>query len=394
MMMLPMIMLVALSDPIGLCDWTGVGLEKTEGVGNGMVAESIEETGAEVAGTSEAVALPPDGTTIGTLLGSPDEMGTSEAGILTDAVSVGVGVGTTPLPTEPLNGRVAEGVIPGTSAELDGVITALTDGVGATLSVSLGTMTGVPGVVTSPEAVGTAPDEISDKKLDTTLLAGGIIGALADGRGDSRIILDAILGRADAGKSGTADESKLETSATREDTRGGSTPDGVGAGDGVTGAVGPADPEGRTPETTSGTKEESIEGRFSGGALWEAASEVGIASELITGVGVGAPVPRAVVIPTTMPPVEETTIRGVSLDGTAAALVGERMLLGRTPVDPICGVGVGSGLSRMEERRPPTRFWEGVGVGCTTADDGELLWPGTMKGPRKVDEGLSGDGVG
>lgn len=349
-MLVGMTKLEAPSVPILLCDWTGVGFG--EGVtGMGMVAESMEGTlleAAEMTGVADAVALP------------DVDAGASEAGMLAEELPGCVGVGETPLPTEPDGTALALGVIPEGSTDAEGVTLGVIP-----LRVSLGI--GAEGLMLA-EGVGTAPDPepdgrtpevMLDKMPETMLLAGGReTGAEADGKGVSEIRLDTMLGTTDEGKSETAEESKLETSETNEDTRGGSTPDGVGVGDGVVGAVGPAEPEGgRTPET-SDTKEDRIDGRSSRPELADAASEVGIAPELarvMEGVGV-APVPNAVVIPTTIPPEDGWTDTTGSLLGETTPLVGETMLLGRTPVEPTCcGLGVGSGSLTSEDRRPPTK---------------------------------------
>lgn len=145
---------------------------------------------------------------------------------------------------------------------------------------------------------GSRPDETSDAMLDARLLAGGR-GADAVPVGSSETKLDTMLGRTDPG----TPDNRLETSETNEETRGGRTPDGAAVGEGEIGAVGPAVPEGRTPETSE-TSEDKTEGRLRSPED-ATASEVGIAPELNTGLealSTGAPVPRAVVIPTTIPP--------------------------------------------------------------------------------------------
>lgn len=120
------------------------------------------------------------------------------------------------------------------------------------------------------------------------------------------------------------------------------------------GAVGPAEPEGMIP-LTSETTEDSIGARPSG--LLGTASDVGIATELgsgSTGVGEAAPVPSAVVMPMMMPPDDGITSRGWSLEGDAGTGVGSTMLLGKSPpVEAGCWLGVGSGLSNRDDRRPP-----------------------------------------
>jgi hypothetical protein len=146
------------------------------------------------------------------------------------------------------------------------------------------------------------PDEMSDAMLDARLLTGGR-GTDAVPVGSSETKLDTMLGRTDPG----TPDNRLETSETNEETKGGRTPDGAAdgaaVGEGEMGAVGPADPEGRTPETSE-TSEDKTDGRLSSPED-ATASDVGIAPELNTGLealSTGAPVPRAVVIPTTIPP--------------------------------------------------------------------------------------------
>jgi hypothetical protein len=169
--------------------------------------------------------------------------------------------------------------------------------------------------------------------LARMLLAGGrSVGAVAVGKSDTK--LDKMLGSTDAGTPDTPD-SRLETSPTTEETSGGRTPDAVGAGDGVIGAVGPAEPGAKIPETPE-TTEDNAPGRS---RIPEGAtdSEVGIAPEFkegLVGVAVDAPVPRAVVIPTTIPPDDGSTNNGCWLDGDATPPVGETTSVGRTPVEP------------------------------------------------------------
>lgn len=367
MMLVPTAMLVALSKPIGFCELTGVGLLVTTGiVGMGIVAESVTAklvVGTNDVGASEMVAFPELGGTTVALLGATGEgveIGASEAGTLIDPTADGVTTGPDDTPVPEPEGRTPDGV----SLAAGGVIPTLTDsdgvalatgGViadGATLGVSLGSNGVIPadsegdgtapdgvgtipdGVGTTPEGVGTIPEK-SDTMLDAMLLAGGRgIGAVAVGKSETK--LDTMLGTTDPGRSGTAEDKRLDTSDTSEETRGGRIPGGVGAGVGVTGAVGPAEPEGKIP-VTSETRDDKIEGRSSGPELGNTASEVGIAPELksgLAGVGDAAPVPSAVVMPTTIPPEDCETKSGCSLDGDAGPGVGSTTMLGKTPVEP------------------------------------------------------------
>jgi hypothetical protein len=269
-------------------------------------------------------------------------------------------------------------VIPGVSLARDGVIPTLTDcdgvsltggGVmpeGATLSVSLGIGVLVPtltdcervslgtgmdtsrvadseGVGTAPEGVGTMPDGKSDIMLDTRLLASGSeAGIVADGRiSDTR--LDTILGNTDAGRSGTADVSKLATSDAKDDTRGGRMPDGVGTGDGV------AESGGRIA-VASDTIDDKTDGRSSGPELESTTSEAGVGVGVTTGA-----VPKAVVMPMTIPTEDGSTTRGGSLDGATTSLVGKMIMLGTGPVEPTWGVGDASGIPSTDVRKPPRK---------------------------------------
>jgi hypothetical protein len=362
-----------------------------------MVADSVMTVllaaGVDTTGASEMVAFPELGGAM--LLGDPEgvDKGASEVGML-DSAAEGVGIGRdeTPVPAEP-EGKIPEeaslgegGVIPGLT-ESDGVsLGNATDGVMLGVSLGIGTLGASEGVGTTPE-----PDKLT-KTLEARLLASGIgTGAVAL-TGISEAKLDTMLGTTDAGRSGT-EESRLERSEAREETMGGRMPIGVGVGDGVIGAVGPAEPEGRTPGTSEMAEDKSP-GRSRGASLDEgAASEVGIGPELRGGLDAEATgaVPSAVVIPTTMPPEDGRTRRGCWLDGAASLGVGSAKLLGRTPVEPTCGSGVGVASGpRMEESRPPRSPSE-VGVG---SDDGiPPDEPGTMNGPRKLDAaGADGSG--
>lgn len=192
------------------------------------------------------------------------------------------------------------------------------------------------------------------------------------------------MGRADGGRSETADDRMLGRSETTDETAGGRIPIRVGEG---VGAVGPRpEPEGKTPGN-SDTIDDNIDGRPSRPEFTGEPSEVGMAPEPSSGavgVGVTSPVPSAVVIPTTIPEVGRGT-RGTSSEDATAPLVGRTTLLGRTPVEPIWGVGVGSGSrgSRTDDSSPPSR--PGVEVGCKMLSGRPPVVPGTMKGPRKLD---------
>jgi hypothetical protein len=191
-------------------------------------------------------------------------------------------------------------VMVGVSLGVGGVMLAVSEGVG---TAPEGTENRLEEGST-PEEV--SPEEISDAMLDAMLLAGGR-GAGTVALGSSETKLDTMLGRTDAGIPEMLPDRRLETSETNDETSGGKTPDGAaegaGVGDGESGAVGPAEPEGTIP-VPSETSEDKTDGRLREPED-RTASEVGIAPELSTGLealSTGAPVPSAVVMPTTIPP--------------------------------------------------------------------------------------------
>jgi hypothetical protein len=311
-------------------------------------------------GVAEMVAFPEVGGTMSVLLGAAE--GDSEAGTLEGRTGVGVTVGPeeTPEPDAP-DGKMPDGVPLGMEgvrpedAALGVVVGVSLGSRGVRLGVSEGVGTapdpeGMP-VGTTPEdgrmPEGIRPDEMSEMMLAAMLLAGGRgAGTVALGNSDAK--LDSMLGITEVGTSGTPDN-RLETSATNEETSGGSTPDAMGVGDGVTtGAVGPADPVAKPPVIPD-TRDDKAPGT-SRGAEGATDSEVGMAPEFKVGlVGVGdAPVPRAVVMPTTIPPDDGTTNKGAWLDGKGRPAVGVTTSVGKTPVEPTSG-------RRTDERRPPKR---------------------------------------
>jgi hypothetical protein len=333
------------------------------------VAETLVKpllVGVARVGVSEMVAFPEVGRMMSVLLRAAeegDDAGDSEAGTLEGWTGVGVTVGPeeTPEPDTP-DGKMPDGVPLGIERDRPddpavGVAVGVSLGsreVTLRLGVSEGVGTApVPEeapVGTTPEEgrtpVGIRPDEMSEMMLATMLLADGRgAGTVALGNSDAK--LDSMLGITEAGTSGTPD-SRLETSAANEETSGGSTPDATGVGDGVTSAVGPADPVAKPPVIPD-TREDNAPGR-SRGADGATDSEVGIAPEFRSGlVGVGdAPVPRAVVMPTTIPPDDGRTNKGAWLDGKGSPAVGVTTSVGKTPVEPTSG-------RRTDERRPPRR---------------------------------------
>jgi hypothetical protein len=323
-------------------------------------AGTLDSSGEGVAEGTEETPLPTDpddGTT-------PEIVSLATGGVLADGVTIGIELSPDGV-TDPDGVIPADGVI-----EPDGVIPAdgvTSEGVGTRVSLGIGGLmlaladsdaedTAPEGVGTTSEVLGTTPDgvgtttpvEKSDKMLEMTLLAGGR-GIDPVGVGTSESKLDTMLGTTDPGRSDAPDGRRLEMSESSEETIGGSTPDAVGSGDGVTGAVGPVVPEGRTPDTSE-TREDSMEGKSSGPEA-DATSEVGIAPELnggLVGVGDGTPVPSAVVMPTTMP-LEDDDATGRSLNSDAGPGVGSTTLLGTPPVEPISGLGVGCKGSSNDE---------------------------------------------
>jgi hypothetical protein len=328
------------------------------------------------------------------------------------------------------------------------------------------------------DSEGTIPDdcrleEKSDKMLEAMLLSsevGNGSGIEAVGRGelvaaeeradsalDTR--LDTMLGRADPdkGRSDTADESRLERSEITVEARGGRIPEAVGEGVIEAGAVGLAAPElGRTPDgswepdgstpVTSETTDDRIEDRLMRPELAEDPSEVGMAPDADAVAEAVDPVPKAVVMPTTIPldegvglsrseesrpptrpaladevgrtivsgmppvdpatpPVDPGTMKGPSMDEGAfdgateetaeavAEAVGETITLGRVPVGTTCDEAVWVGSLRSDESRPPTRPALADEVGRTIVSGmppvdpaTPPVDPGTMKGPS-MDEG-------
>lgn len=349
MMVVPMTRLVALSLPIGLWDWTGAGVLVITGdsttLDGGMTKVGVSEmvAFAELGGVT--VALVETGAEVGT--------GSSEAGILVGAIDVGSTVGPeeTPDPVGTPDGEMPDTV--GLSLT-EGTVTPELVGI---TSVSLGIGGVIPtlgvtvGVGTSPDAVGTPVGKIPEENSDTILW----IMLLAGGRGADPVAVGVsnrlvkMLGKTDAAGSGMIVGRRLDTSEIKEDTAGGTIPDGSGTGEGETGAVGPAvgpaEPVGDTP-ATSDTNDDRIDGRLRG-SEGRTASEVGMAP-----VG-DAPVPNAVVMPTTIPP-EDAAIGAGLLAGITGAGVGCTGSLGRTPVEPTW-VGVGSGSLRRVESKPPTK---------------------------------------
>ena len=163
-----------------------------------------------------------------------------------------------------------------------------------------------------------------------------------------------MVGSALGGRSETAEDRMLGRPGIKDESTGGKMPDAEA--DGV-GSVGPS-PElvGNMPGISE-TRDDRIDGRPSRPEVAGEPSEVGIAPELrsgAVGVGVASPVPNAVVIPTTMPEVGRGK-RGCTFEAEAAPLVGTTIMLGRTPVDPITAVGVGSRGPKIVESRPPRR---------------------------------------
>lgn len=209
------------------------------------------------------------------------EGGCSEAGTEKDSLGCGVGAGDTEVPMEPVgttplpDGRIPE-VSEGTTL---GAGNGVSEGIGR--GSDDGTMDGKSPEETAP--VGTTPAEGRMPK-----------GMVSEGSTPE--------GTADGGTSETMDDRRLGKSGTTDDPMGDRMPEGSAEGVG-TGAVGPRRPlEGRTPGISE-SRDGSTGGKFKRPELAGPVSEVGIASEITAGaVGVGtSPVPKAVVMPMTIP---------------------------------------------------------------------------------------------
>jgi hypothetical protein len=189
-------------------------------------------------------------------------------------------------------------------------------------------------------------------------MVGMMMGPVPVGRTESRSdrMLDIAVGTADAGRSETTDDKS-------EEMAGGRMPDALSEATGVGAVDATPLPVGRTPGT-SDTSEEVSPGTSRIPELVATVSEVGMAPEFNrgeVGVGVGAadsPVPKAVVIPITMP---DDGKRGASLEPEAATLVGRMTPSGIPPVEPACEVAVGTSDARSEDNSPPTRPPDEVG---------------------------------
>jgi hypothetical protein len=387
MMLVPITREEALSVAVAERDLTGVGVFVTNGadvlgtmgdpllLDNAGVTEAPEEVGALL-----IVALPElGGVKVGLESGpedGPEEElggGTSEVGILMDALPDDVDTGDAEDPTEPDGGNGVEADIPtdgvtlGVGLLTGGVVLGVSDGVGGgledgTIAEDVGMGTGESGV---PE--GTTPDDGNTPegiKLGGRLL-GTTTGPDAVGRRLStpERMLDSTVGTADGGTSESTEDKILGRSGTAEETAGGTRP--IKVGDAV-GAVGPR-LDGTIPGTSE-TIDDSRDGKSTRGELVAWLSDVGIAPELRSGsVGVGAkdsPVPNAVVMPMTMPELGRGS-KGRALSEDAAALVGRTGSLGRTPVGATEGTGVGDASigARTDESNPSRGPEEGDACG-------------------------------
>jgi hypothetical protein len=375
-------------------DW----LRSGEGVGEGV---SEAGTGVETAGADAAELVPADavgnslwvrlvevgGSSVGmALLGAavdnPDDT-SSEAGTLKDWLLTGVAVGAAEVPTDPL----PDGVIPEAVGE------------GETLAVGTETVeertseagtpdertseVGTPEDVTTPEdglgttPVGTEPDEgntpddgrvpVGTTPDDGSTPEDGRISdsTLEIGRGGR--MTGSLVGMPDADREETIVGRKLASPTV-----------GVGA-------VTPAPvPEGVMPGTSDGTCE--LRGTSDNAELVAAASEVGIGPELKGSVGVGEAdpwVPRAVVIPMTMP-------EDASPEGETGELVGRTTMSGIPPVEPTSGVGVGR---TMMSGIPPVEPTSGLGVGRIIISGRPPVEPaaGVLVGMMTISEALAAE---
>lgn len=276
-----------------------------------------------------------------------------------------MGNGNAEEPTEPVGIEESEGDIPavadgvtvGVALSRGGVMLAVSEGVGienddgTKAEDGRGSEVGMVPVGTTPDEgrtpEGTTPDGTLVGMMPDGSLLGTMIVPEAVGRRGSipEDKLDSIVGSAGWGTSETAEDRMLDRSGMGEDTTGGRRPLKVGEAVGAVGAVGPR-VDGTTPGR-SDTTDDRRGGRSSRPVLVGAVSEVGIAPELtMETVGVGAgdsPVPKAVVMPITMPE-EGSGSRGRgALSEDTAALVGRTGSLGRSPVVPTSGASVGEG---------------------------------------------------
>jgi len=372
----------------------------TEPVLNTDVGASLSVALPELEGVKVAAAL------LGEAVEVADE-GSSEAGTLSELPEE-VGTADADVPTEPVpEGVMPELIVPEgkTLPEnvAEGVTLAVSEGVGTTLSEA-GTpdedTTSEVGVGTAPDGKrpeegstpdegripeeigrpeegnrpedGRTPEEGSAPEDDNTpddgripedsRLEGKMVGIMTGpvpvGRAESKPdrMLDKALGIADAGRSETADDKS-------EESAGGRRPEALADGTGVGAVDARPLPVGRTPGS-SDTTDERRPGISSIPELVAAVSEVGMAPELRrVGVAVRAadsPVPKAVVIPITMP---DDGKSGDPLEPEAATLVGRTTLSGIPPVKPTWEVAVGASEARSEDKRPPTRPPDDVG--CT-----------------------------
>lgn len=385
-------------------------------VEDGRTTEPVLNTDV---GASLSVALAePDALRVGAaLLGDAVEVadeGSSEAGTLSELPDE-VGTADADVPTEPVpEGVMPELIVPEgrmvSESVAEGVMLAVSEGVGTTLSeagtpdednaseVGVGTAPdgnrpeegSTPDEGRMPEEIGrpedgrtpeegnkpedgrtpeegsspedgNTPDEgriPEDNKLEGKMV-GMMTGPVPVGRAESNPdrMLDKALGKADAGRSETADDKS-------EERAGGRRPDALADATGVGAVDARPLPVGKTPGS-SDTTDERRPGTSRIPELVAAVSEVGMAPELRrVGVGVttaDSPVPRAVVIPITMP---EDGKSGDPLEPDAATLVGRTTLSGIPPVEPTWVVAAGASDARREDKSPPTRPPDEVG--CTT----------------------------
>ena len=278
----------------------------------------------------------PESVAEGVVLAVPESVGTeeeraSEAGMPEDGKTLEE---TAPVGTEPVGGSIPDdGTMPEERGRPDDK-TAVEDS--------------SPEDGTTP--VGTTPEDgkIPEESTLEGNTVGIMTGAVPVAVGSADKMLDSALGTSDAGRLETTDESSEETS-------GGRIPDALPVGVAVGAVRCTSVPEGETPGSSDRT-DDKIAGRPP--ELVATDSEVGIAPELrreAVGVALEAPVepvPRAVVIPTTMPDVGRS---GVPLEAEASAVVGRSTLLGRSPVGPTTAVG------RAEDNRLSTRPPDEVG---------------------------------
>jgi hypothetical protein len=299
-------------------------------------------------------------------------------------VADGVSEGVIPVPTEMLV-TLAKSELVGTP-------------VGCRPDVVSRSVENIPPVVVGRSVLMSDPKD--ESMLETMLSIGVVTGAVpVEAKGGSSLAtLDATLERmlemsgSELGRSPTMDETKLDTSDTKEGRTAGVVIVGriskveVGAVGPGEGPVMPGDKvsDGAKREDRSEINEEikGIPGES------DLLSEVGIAADSV-GVGVSSPdVPKAVVIPTKIPELG-SELRGIS-DENDASLVGRTTRGGDPPVDAsvllasVCEGAVSVGVAKMLVKSSSEADGERLGL----SEEGASVGVGrTPVEPPRVPEG-------